>query len=371
VKVPFVDLKMQHQSICEELASAIQNVIHDTAFIRGKYVKEFATNFSKFCEAKYCIGVGNGTDALFVALKSLKIGEGDEVVVPANTFIATSEAVSMTGAKVVFADCDPNNYCMDLNFLQQAITPKTKAVIPVHLYGCPADMTKIRNIADKHDLKIVQDCAQAHGAEISGKALSKFGDILCFSFYPGKNLGAYGDAGAIVLNDADLAERIEMFANHGRKDKYNHEYEGINSRMDGIQGAVLNVKLRRLEEWTEKRRKNASHYDNLLRNIPGIHVPKSDDSIKHVYHLYVIRSKKRDELRHHLGNKGISTGIHYPVALPNLNAYRYLGYKPEDFPVASMYQDEILSLPMFPELTEEMIEYVACQIQVWSDKKRN
>ncbi|MCK4822234.1 DegT/DnrJ/EryC1/StrS family aminotransferase, partial [bacterium] len=358
----FVDLKAQYIKIKDEIDEAIKKVITDTAFINGKYVKEFETNFAQFCQTDYCVGVGNGTDAIFIVLKALGIGTGDEVIVPANTFVATSEAVTMSGAKVVFVDCDPESYNMDVNSIESHISSKTRAIIPVHLYGQPADMEAIRHIADKHGLKIVQDSAQAHGATIDGKPLSDYGDVLCYSFYPGKNLGAYGDAGMIVTNDKELAARARMLANHGRIGKYDHEFEGVNSRMDGIQGAVLNVKLKHLPGWTEKRRKVASLYDDFLKDIGDVIIPYCPSDIMHVYHLYVVRTRKRDDLRKYLADCGIATGIHYPIALPNLQAYRYLGHNPEDFPVASRYQDEILSLPMFPELKEEQIRFVADKI---------
>lgn len=363
VRVPFVDLKAQYQSISNEINAAIQNVISDSAFIRGKYVNEFEKNFAKFCEAKHCLGVGNGTDALFIALKVLGIGAGDEVIIPANTFIATAEAVTMAGARVVFVDCNPATYNIDAGQIESKITPRTRAVIPVHLYGQPADMMEIYKTAQGHGLKIVQDCAQAHGATLDGKPLAEFGDILCFSFYPGKNLGAYGDAGAIVTNDEALAKKALMFANHGRISKYNHEFEGVNSRMDGIQGAILNVKLKHLPEWTEKRRQNAALYDQLLENLKGVIAPQTHPRTKHVYHLYVIRVKERGKLQKHLEEEGISTGVHYPIALPFMKAYEYLGHKTEDFPVAHQYQNEILSLPMYPEITDEMIEYAVASIK--------
>jgi len=350
-------------SIKSEISEAIENVIADAAFINGKYVQEFEKNFAAFCQAKHCVGVGNGTDALFIALKALDIGPGDEVIVPANTFVATSEAVTMTGAQVVFVDCDPKTYNTDVKQISDLISTRTKAIIPVHLYGQPAEMNSIRKIADRYNLKIVQDCAQAHGAIINERPLANFGDILCFSFYPGKNLGAYGDAGAVVTNDDEIAKRVRMFANHGRILKYDHEFEGINSRMDGIQGAILNVKLKYLPKWTEKRMKNAALYNELLQDIDDIIIPYVHENVKHVYHLYVIRTKRREELQKYLKENGIATGIHYPIALPNLKAYRYLGHRPTDFPVASRFQDEILSLPMYPELADTEIEFIVEKIK--------
>jgi len=360
--IPFVDLKAQFSLVYNEIDQQLSDVIKNTAFIRGPRVKTFEDNFAAYCNARYCTGLGNGTDALFVALKAMGIGPGDEVIVPANTFIATPEAVSMAGARVVFVDCDAETKNINPNLIEQQITSKTKAIIPVHLYGHPADMPEIYDIAKNHGLRIIQDCAQAHGATIDGKPLMSFGDVLCFSFYPGKNLGAYGDAGAVVTNDDAIAEKILMFANHGRIGKYNHEFEGINSRMDGFQGAVLNVKLKYLAQWTRCRIKNASLYDQFLKNEHHIKLPTTSSNMKHVYHLYVIQSRQRDELQKYLKENGIATGIHYPIALPNLDAYRYLGHNADDFPVSNQFQNEILSIPMYPELSEDMLAYVSEKI---------
>jgi len=368
--VPFLDLKAQHHQIYNDIDDKATDIIVNTAFILGKHVEEFEQNFAEICGANHCIGVGNGTDALLIALKCMGIGQGDEIIVPANTFIATSEAVTMVGARVVFIDCDPDTYNIDVNLIESRITSRTKAIIPVHLYGQPANMPAIYRIAKKHGLKIIQDCAQAHGAEIDGKSLASFGDVLCFSFYPGKNLGAYGDAGAIVPNDEEVATRARMFSNHGRISKYDHEFEGINSRMDEIQGAVLNVKLKYLPEWTKKRQEAATLYDELLYNVGDIVTPYCSSNVKHVYHLYVIRSKNRDALRGHLEDRGIATSIHYPTALPFLKAYNYLEHKPEDFPVAYKYQNEILSLPMYPELSHESICFISDEVQnFWKKRK--
>lgn len=362
MKVPFVDLNPQHAVVTEEVNTAIHSVISDRAFIKGKYVSEFENNFAVFCHAKHCIGVGNGTDALIIALKALGFGSGDEVIVPANSFIATSEAVTCSGARVVFVDCDAASYNIDVNLIERKISSHTKAIVVVHLYGRPADLAAIGQLARKYGLKIIQDCAQAHGAGIGGKPLADFGDILCFSFYPGKNLGAFGDAGAVVTNDDRLARQARMIANHGRIDKYNHEFEGLNSRMDGIQAAVLNVKLRYLPRWNKERIRIAGNYADLLNNCRDVDLPSSPAQSEHVYHLYVIRSKKRDELKSYLDQAGVSTGIHYPIALPNLKAYAYLGHRPEDFPLASRYQNEVLSLPMYPGLSDNGIEYVVQKI---------
>jgi dTDP-4-amino-4,6-dideoxygalactose transaminase len=319
--------------------------------------------------------VGNGTDALFIALKAFGIGQGDEVFVPANSFIATSEAVTLTGARVVFVDIDPRTYNMDPNKLETLLkgrfalssmrsAGKPKAVIPVHLYGQPADMDPIVDLARKYDLKVIEDAAQAHGALYKGRSIGSIGDAACFSFYPGKNLGAYGDGGAVVTNDDALAVKARMIANHGRVEKYDHEIEGVNSRLDGLQAAILTVKLRHLTEWTEKRRKNAYLYNEQLRGF-GLLTPAENENVKAVYHLYVVRVKNgvRENLQNCLKSKGINTGIHYPIALPNLRAYGYLGHKESDFPEATAASQEILSLPMFAELDEGQIRYMAENIR--------
>lgn len=374
--IPLVDLRRQYLSIKEEICEAISQVIEESAFIGGKYVAAFEQNFAAFCGVKHCVGVANGTDALFVALKMLGVGPGDEVFVPANSFIATSEAVTMAGALPVFVDIDPATYTMDPNHLEDllkkrlgrnsqhpvpcALCSRPKAVIPVHLYGHPAEMDSILGIARRYGLLVVEDAAQAHGALYRARKIGSFGDAACFSFYPGKNLGAYGDGGAVVTNDRTLAEKIRMFANHGRLDKYDHELEGVNSRLDGLQAAILDVKLRRLEEWTGLRRENARLYSNYLENS-GLVLPCETGEVKAVYHLYVVRvpEGKRQELQAHLQAKGISTGIHYPIALPNLKAYKRLNHSQGDFPQATKASREILSLPMFPELEEEQIRYIA------------
>lgn len=368
MKIPFVDLKAQYLTIKEEIDGAVQKVINDTAFISGKYAKEFEDAFAKELGVKHCIGVGNGTDALFISMKCLGIGSGDEVITAANSFIATSEAITQTGAQVRFVDVEHDTHNIDVNKAKEVITSKTKAIVPVHLYGQPADMGPLMELADRHNLFIIEDSAQAHLAEYNGKKTGGFGDAACFSFFPGKNLGAYGDAGAVVTNDDILATRMRMFANHGRIGKYDHDFEGINSRMDGIQGAILNVKLKYLPVWTEKRRNAASLYNALLKGVERLVLPVEKPYAKHVYHLYVIRTAKRDLLRKYLNDKGISAGVHYPIALPNLLAYRYLGHRPEDFPVSSGYEKEILSLPMYPEITAEMIEYISSAIKEFLGK---
>lgn len=364
MEIPFVDLKAQYNSIKNEVDQAISDVISKTAFIGGTYAKSFEGNFAKFCNVKHCVGVGNGTDALFIALKALGIGHGDEVITVANSFIATSEAITSTGARVVFVDMHPATYNIDVTKIEEKITPKTKAIIPVHLYGQPADMGLIMDIARKHNLKVIEDAAQAHGAVYKDCTIGSIGDMACFSFYPGKNLGAYGDAGAIVTNDEDLAIKARMIANHGRIDKYNHQIEGVNSRLDGIQAAVLDIKLKYLDEWTESRRRNAYLYNEHLKDT-NLVTPVEIDNVKAVYHLYVVRVKAevREQFQDFLKSKGIATGIHYPIALPNLLAYQYLKHTENDFPESSTASQEVVSLPMFPELTEEQIKYVAVSIK--------
>ena len=363
MNIQFVDLKAQYGSIKDEIDAAIAQVIARTAFISGPFAQEFEQAFAGFCGAEYCIGVGNGTDAIFVALKSLGIGQGDEVITAANSFIATSEAITMTGARVIFVDINPETYNIDVGKIEAKITPKTRAIVPVHLYGQPADMDPILDITHRYNLKIVEDCAQAHGAEYKGRKIGSIGDIACFSFYPGKNLGAYGDAGAIVTSNEDLALKARMFANHGRLDKYNHAQEGINSRLDGIQAAVLNVKLKHLNDWTDKRRRNAYLYNDRLAGL-NFATPVEIDNVKAVYHLYVVRMKvdMRQGLQDYLKKNGIATGIHYPIALPNLTAYAYLNHTEDDFPEATTASREILSLPMFPELEASQIDYIAAKI---------
>jgi dTDP-4-amino-4,6-dideoxygalactose transaminase len=360
MSIPFVDLKAQYRSIQTEIDAAIEQVISDTAFVGGKYLAEFETAFAAFCTVKHCIGVGNGTDAIHIALRALDVGEGDEVITAANSFVATSEAITMAGARVVFADVDGTAHTIDPESVEAKITPRTRAIIPVHLYGRPVDMDPLLELARAHGLWVIEDAAQAHGATYKGQTAGSMGHVGCFSFYPGKNLGAYGDGGAVVTNNDSLAKRVRMFANHGRIDKYDHEIEGVNSRLDGLQAAILNVKLRHLPDWNRARRGNAALYGRYLSDA-GVRTPEDEPEIESVYHLYVVTvdSGRRDDLRTALADRGIASGIHYPIALPNLRAYEYLGHSPEDYPVSTCASGEILSLPMFPELDEEQIAQVA------------
>lgn len=359
MKIPLVDLKAQYERIKDEIDTAIQEVISRSAFIGGPYVKAFEEAFAELCGVKHCIGVGNGTDALFITLKSLGIGVGDEVITAANSFIATSEAITLTGAQVVFCDIDPQTYNIDVNLIEDKITTRTRAIIPVHLYGQPADMDPILALARRYGLKIVEDAAQAHGARYKGRTVGSLGDVACFSFYPGKNLGAYGDAGAIVTADDELALRVRMFANHGRVDKYDHKIEGVNSRLDGLQAAILSVKLKYLEEWIESRRRLVSLYNDLLADS-DIVTPVESEDVRAVYHLYVVRlpNGTRDSVCQEMLRRGIGVGIHYPIALPNLQAYSHLSEKERACPEATAASQEILSLPLYPELKETEVQYI-------------
>jgi dTDP-4-amino-4,6-dideoxygalactose transaminase len=343
----------------DEFDAAIFKVVSETAFIGGKYAREFEEAFAEYLGVKHCVVVANGTDALEIGLQAIGIGAGDEVLVPANTFFATAEAVNNIGAKPVFVDIDEKFYNLDPSKIEAKITPKTKAIIPVHLYGLPAEMDEIMAIARRHNLKVLEDCAQAHGATYRGKTVGTFGDVATFSFYPSKNLGAFGDAGAIISNSTETAEKARLIANHGQIAKHRHSLIGRNSRLDGIQAAVLSVKLPHLESWLEMRRKNAETYAKLLSDS-GLTIPTAPEYARHTYHLYVVQVPNREKVIAKLAEDGIETGLHYPTALPFLEAYSDLGYQPSDFPVAHSQMGRILSLPMYAELTDEMIERV-CQ----------
>jgi len=362
MNVPFLNLKIQYESIRNEIQDAIHQVIENTAFAGGPFVARFEEEFARFCGCRHAIGVGNGTDALWLSLLALGIGPGDEVITVPDTFIATAEAISLCGAKPVFVDVNADTYNMDPAQIEAAITPDTKAIIPVHLFGQMADMDPIMEIAKKHGLFIIEDACQAHGSEYKGKRAGSIGDTGCFSFYPGKNLGAYGEAGAIVTNNPDLAESMRIFRDHGQAKKYYHGVIGWNARMDGIQGAILSVKLRHLDRWTEARRENASLYNRFLATSDKIIVPQEADYARHVYHIYAIRAQNRDNLIASLAEKDIHCGIHYPVPVHLQDAYGFLGLGKGSFPVAEKCAEEFVSLPMFPELTREQIEYVASEI---------
>jgi len=363
MKVPFLDLKAQYESIRPEIAEAIQQVLEKTAFAGGPFVAQFEKEFASFCGTQFAAGVGSGTEALWLALLALGVGPGDEVITAADTFIATAEAISYCGAKPVFIDVEPVTYNMDPEQLEAAITKKTKAVIPVHLFGQMADMDPILAIARKHKMFVIEDASQAHGAEYNGKKAGSMGDVGCFSFYPGKNLGAYGEAGAVVTNNPELDKKVRMLRDHGQDKKYYHGRIGWNARMDGIQGAILSVKLKHLPTWNDARRKNAGFYNDLLKMADGIVIPQKAVYAKHVYHIYAICVKDRDALIAALAAKDIHCGIHYPIPLHLQEAYKSLGYRKGAFPVAEKAASEFVSLPMYAELTGERIAMVAKELK--------
>jgi dTDP-4-amino-4,6-dideoxygalactose transaminase len=358
MKVPFVDLQIQFQNLRDEILPAVENVMRRSAFILGEEVAQFEKDFATYCGAKHCVGVASGCDALLWALKACNIGPGDEVITVANTFIATVLAISFSGAKPVLVDCLEDTYEIDPEAVRRAITPRTKAIIPVHLYGQPADMDAVLAIAREHGLLVIEDAAQAHGAMYKGKMCGTFGIVGCFSFYPGKNLGAYGDGGAIVTDDPQIAERVRMLRNYGQPKKYYHDVVGWNSRLDTIQAAILSIKLRHLTAWNEARRAHAEQYKSLLGDAP-VRLPSEAPNVRHVYHLYVARVPSRDEVLAKLGERGISCGIHYPVPIHLQKAYAHLGYPRGSFPICEKVAGEILSLPMYPELSYEQIEHVS------------
>lgn len=358
--VPLVDLKAQYAAHKKEIDGAIANVIRDTAFIRGKYVTDFEEAYALKYGVKHCIGVANGTDAIYITLKMLGLGSGDEVITSANSWIGSSETITQAGARPVFVDVEEDFYDLDPAQIEKKITSRTKAIMPVHLLGQPAQMDSIAEICEKRDLLLIEDCAQSHFAEFKGRKVGTFGKVATFSFYPGKNLGAYGDAGAIITEDDELAVKIRMFANHGadRANKHEHVMEGINSRLDGLQAAILSAKLPHIDAWTRARQERAARYVELFSSMDGVIAPKVRRDATHVYHVFNVRVPKRDALQKYLKDKGVETNRHYPTPLPFLKAYAHLGHKPEDFPVALRHAREILSLPIFPELTDEQMRYV-------------
>ena len=380
MKVPFLDLKAQYGSMKDEIHSAIQQVLDKTAFAGGPFVAQFEKDFAAFCDCKEGIGVGSGTEALWLCLLAMGIGQGDEVITVPNSFIATAEAISFCGATPVFVDVDPCTHTMDPNKLEEYIKSRlgpgpltrnpepgtrnrVRAVIPVHLFGQPADMDPILEIARKYNLAVIEDACQAHGALYKGKKAGSLGDAGCFSFYPGKNLGAYGEAGAVVTNNTAMAAKIRMTRDHGQSKKYHHDLIGWNDRMDGIQGAILSAKLKHLAAWNEARRKHAGMYTKLLRGAGGVMVPEEAPYARHIYHIYALRVPNRDKLMNALGEKGISCGIHYPIPIHLTDAYKFMGLGKGSFPAAEKSADEFLSLPMYPELTEEQVGYVCAEIK--------
>jgi dTDP-4-amino-4,6-dideoxygalactose transaminase len=359
VKIPFLDLKSHHAPLRGEFDRAIRKVIDSGAFAGGPFVAEFEKAFAAYCDCQHAIGVGSGTEALWLALLALGVGAEDEVITVPSTFMATAEAITYCGAKPVFVDVDDRTYTMDPTQLNKVLTARTKAVIPVHLFGQPAEMDPILDFAHEHGLCVIEDAAQAHGAEYKGRKAGSLGDVGCFSFYPGKNLGAFGEAGAVVTNSFDLREKITVLRDHGQVRKYHHAMVGWNCRMDGIQAAVLGVKLQHLERGNQLRRAHALQYNQALAGLDELLTPFQADYAHHVYHIYAIRVQERDEVMRALEEKGIGCGVHYPVPIHLQEAYRNLGYESGAFPVSERTAGEFISLPMFPELTETQIEFVA------------
>jgi dTDP-4-amino-4,6-dideoxygalactose transaminase len=366
MSIPFVDLKAQYQTIKVEIDSAVERIISNTAFIGGEDLKQFDKEFAAYCEAKACVSVGNGTDALYIALRALGIGAGDEVITVAHTFIATSEAITQVGAKAVFVEIEPDTMLMSPDAVVAAITPKTKAIITVQLYGQPCDMDRMMAIAKEHNLKVIEDAAQAHGASWNGRRVGSLGDVACFSFYPGKNLGAYGDGGAIVSNDEDLIKRAKMIANHGRLEKYTHEIEGVNSRLDGLQAAILRVKLPYLDKWNAERQRVAARYLDKLKDSDAVILPTIRPEANPVWHLFVVRVKNRDAFQAYLKEQGISTGVHYPVPLHRQQAYEHFQMPIGSLPITEKVASEIVSLPIYPELTDSMVDDVVRAVLAYS-----
>ena len=361
--IPFVDLKTQYRNLKPQIDPAVLAVLERGAFIMGKEHNDFEQAFASYLSVKHCLGVASGTDALELTVRAVGLGAGDEIITVPNTFIATTEAISHTGAAVRWVDVDAHTHNMDPTKIEAAITPRTKALLPVHLYGQPADMGPIMEIARRHGLKVIEDCAQAHGAKYYGQKVGTFGDAACFSFYPGKNLGAYGDGGAVVTNNDEIAEQVRLLRNHGQHEKYVHSIEGYCHRLDNLQAAILRVKLPYLDDWNEHRRRAAAMYDRLLQDAPKIITPFVLPNVEPVYHLYVIQVPERDRVRSALQAEGIETGIHYPIPLHQQPAYAHLGHRSEDFPITAALGPKILSLPMFPEITSAQIEKVVSSLR--------
>lgn len=362
--LPFLDLAAQYRSIREEIDQAIAAVISESAFIGGPYLGRFEKEFAAYCGSADAVGVSNGTDALRLALLACGVGPGDEVITVPNTFIATTEAVTMVGAHVRFIDIDSGTNTLDPEFLEAGCTDRTKAVIPVHLYGKSADLDAIGAIAKRRGLKIIGDAAQAHGAVYKGRPISTLADATCFSFYPGKNLGAYGDAGAVVTDDPAVAKAVRMLRDHGRTTKYEHDMEGFNCRMDGLQAAILSVKLRHLKDWTERRQALAALYTQLLSGISDLLLPSESADNRSVFHLYVVHTPKRKAVQAHLQALGVGCGVHYPIPLHLQRAYAYLKLEAGSFPHAEKQCATALSLPLYPEMTEDQVRYVAGEVAV-------
>ena len=371
MQIPFLDLKAQYTQIEAEVKPAVTEAMANGQFIGGSQVTGFEEEFAAYCDSRYCVGVGSGTDALRFALMAAGVGPGDEVITVANTFIATTEAVSQVGARPVFVDIRSDTCNIDPALVEARITAKTRAILPVHLYGQPADMDPLMDLARRYRLVVVEDACQAHGALYKDKKAGCMGIAGCFSFYPGKNLGAFGEAGAVVTQDEALANKMRMIRDHGQEKKYYHQMEGYNGRLDAIQAAVLRIKLKRLPGWNESRRKNAALYNELLTGTPGITTPTEAEFARSVYHLYVIHVGNRDQLQHYLAEKGIATGLHYPMPLHLQAAYRHFGHQRGDLPATEASAARLLSLPMYPELTQDQIARIADGIKTFVTQKEH
>jgi dTDP-4-amino-4,6-dideoxygalactose transaminase len=361
--IPLVDLKAQYRSIKSEIDAAIAEILENTSFIGGKPVSDFEAAFAAYCEAQYAVGAASGTAALHLALCAADVKPGDEVVTVSQTFIATAEVAKLCGASVRMVDIDPQSYCMDPAALAASVSQKTRVIIPVHLYGHPADMDPILETAKQHGITVIEDAAQAHGARYKGRRVGSIAEIATFSFYLGKNLGAYGDAGAVTRAGKDAADKVTMLANHGRWQKYKHLIEGFNYRLDALQAAVLSVKLRHIEEWTLKRRQVASRYTELLSDLEEVTLPHAASDVEHVYHLYVVQVPKRDEITEYLREHGVMAQLHYPIPLHLQPAYEYLGMQAGSLPATEAMAKRCISLPTFPELTDEQIQQVAATLK--------
>ncbi len=369
MRVPYNDLHAQYLTIQSAVDAAIAQTVLDSAYIRGPAVEAFERSFAEKIGVQHCVSCGNGTDALYIAFRALGLQPGDEVITSAHSWIASSETITQAGGQVVFADTDTTTYTLDPAEVEKKITPRTKGIVPVHLYGQAANMDAIMALAKKHNLWVVEDCAQAHLARYRGRMVGTFGVMATFSFYPGKNLGAMGDAGCLVTNDDRLADFSAMYARHGGKKKGDHEIEGINSRLDGLQAAILNVKLGHLETWTKARQTLARDYDRRLAGVGDLVTPPVGSDRDHVYHIYAVRTRHRDALRAHLAAQNVQTQLNYPVALPFLPAYRRLGHQPADFPHAHAHQSQLLSLPLYPEITPAQVDFLMEQISAFFQKK--
>jgi dTDP-4-amino-4,6-dideoxygalactose transaminase len=365
--IPFVDLKAQYQSIKSEIDTAVIGVLESTQFVLGSAVAAFEKAFAPYCQAEHAMGVSNGTSALHLALLAAGVGRGDEVITTPFTFIASVSAIDYTGARPVFVDIDPSSFTIDPAKIEAAITPRTKAILPVHLYGRTADMDPILEIAKRHNLVVIEDAAQAHGAEYKGRRAGSMGDLGCFSFYPGKNLGAYGEGGAVTTNNPEYARKVRTLRDWGAERRYHHDLKGFNYRLEGIQGAVLGVKMKYIEDWTEARRTHAARYDELLKDS-AYDLPLTPAHLRHVYHVYAIRHPRRDALQSFLTERGIGTNIHYPIPVHLQRCFAELGHKVGDFPHAERAANEVLSLPMYPEFQPQQQDQVIAALHEWAQQ---